>query len=380
MKHAKLSASSSHRWLACPPILALEEGLPDTGTSYSREGTDAHTLSELKLRRVTGKEVNEADFENFSVSSEFYNEEMEEMTDMFVDRVVELYNGYDDALIELEQRVSYAKWAPGGFGTSDVVIATPDTLEIVDLKYGKGVQVYAKQNPQLMLYALGSYEKFNWLFDFETIKMTIVQPRLDHIDTFEIDVQELLYWANNYVAPRAAQADIGIGDWDIEKDVLQFSKVRAQLRPRALKNFELLERHNYKEAPLLELNEIADILKEADEIKKWIKDIEYYALEQVRDKGETLPGFKLVEGRSNRKVVDEQKLATKLASEGFTDIYKPLQLETITKLEKLVGKNHLAECAGDLLIKPQGKPVLVPETDKRPAIGSASSAIEDFEE
>ncbi|MDA9472667.1 DUF2800 domain-containing protein [Enterococcus sp. 5H] len=381
--HALLGASGSHRWLVCPPIARLESEIEDRGSVFAEEGTAAHDLSELKLMYQTekiNKRTFNTRFNKFKKENEFYSKEMDEYTDEYVDRVLEAYNSYPSADIDLEKKVDFSRWVPEGFGTSDVVILSDGIIEIIDLKYGKGVPVDAYQNPQIMLYALGSYVAYDMLYDFDTIKMTIIQPRLDSISSFEIPVEELLYWADNYVAPRAAQAWEGIGEWTITDDVVKWSKVAGQLRPRAEKNLELIDRYDYKEAPLLEPEEIAEILDRANEIKKWIEQVEYYALEQVRDHGAKIPGFKLVEGRSNRKITDPEKVAEILRSAGYDDLYKPEELLAMGELEKKVGKKNFSELVKEYITKPTGKPVLVVESDKREEIGSAASAAADFDE
>lgn len=378
-QHAYLSASSAHRWLICPPIIALESQFTDKGSKYAQEGTDAHYLSELKLREFKGENVTK-EIESFKETSSYYDGEMEEATELYKDLVIERLNHYEEPSMDLEVRVDFSKWVPDGFGTSDVVILADDVIEIIDLKYGKGVPVSAYQNPQLMLYALGAYATYDMIYDFSTARMTIVQPRLDNVSTFEIDVEELLYWANNYVAPRASQAYIGIGEWDINEDVMKFSKVRAQLRPRAEKNFEIIDKYIEEDEALLSDEEIAEILSRAEEIKSWVSHIESYALGQALD-GNEIPGFKLVEGRSNRKIVDEAAVAEKLLAEGFEaeKVYKPQSLETLTKLEKLVGKKKFSELVGDYVIKPQGKLTLVPNSDKRKAYNDAQADFEGIE-
>lgn len=386
VKHARLSASSSKRWLTCPPIIALEElsGEKDRTSSYAEEGTAAHTLSELKLQQYLSeggaKGAVTRKINKFTEENAWYNQEMEEATTLYRDYVVEILNNHDDlAQIELEQRVKFDKWVPGGFGTSDVVITSPGHIEIIDLKYGKGIKVDAYQNPQLMLYALGAYEKYDFLYDFEKVTMTIVQPRLDHVDSFTVDAEELLYWADNYVAPRAAQADIGIGEWNITEDVTQFSKVRGRLRPQHDQNKAFIEKYEYGEAALLEPHEVADVLAEADQIKKWLKDVENFALQAMLD-GQEIDGFKVVEGRSNRKINDETGLANKLRELGFedADLYRAPQLQTLGKLEKLVGKQEFAEVSADYVSKPTGKPTITTIDDKRPALSSEADAQDDF--
>ncbi|HER1720131.1 TPA: DUF2800 domain-containing protein, partial [Streptococcus pyogenes] len=224
--HALLSASSAHRWLYCPMLPRLEADYPSRDTVYTQEGTSAHELSEIKLMYKFGK-ITKRKFNTltkaFKENSDFYNEEMEEMTELYTDIVMEHLNAYENAEIELEKRVDFSDWVPGGFGTSDVVILADGVIEIIDLKYGKGMPVSANQNPQMGLYALGAYASYDMVYDFDRIKMTIIQPRLDSVSSVDIYVEELLYWADNVVLPMAAQADAGIGDWNLSEKVLQWS-------------------------------------------------------------------------------------------------------------------------------------------------------------
>lgn len=382
--HALLGASSAHRWLICPPIARLEEQFKDRGSSFAEEGTAAHELAELALAKrfklMATRSVN-TKLKKFRSENSYYDQSMEDYVETYCDLVEERVNHYQDAVIELEQKVDFTKWVPEGFGTSDVVVLADNTIEIIDLKYGKGVPVDAYLNPQLMLYALGAVDKYDIIYEFETVCMTIVQPRLDNISTFEIDKEELLYWADNYVAPRAAQAWEGTGEWTITDDVVKFSKVRAQLRLRAERNFSLVDKYELKESPLLTNEEIAEILDRAPEIKKWLDHVEQYALNKALTEGEEFPGWKVVAGRSNRKISDEESLLFLLEAEGFEDdeILKPRALQAIGQLEKVVGKKRFAELASDFIVKPEGKPVLVTEKDKRPALNSMENALNDFE-
>lgn len=382
--HALLGASSAHRWLICPPIARLEETIKDRGSSFAEEGTAAHELAELMLNKrfklISTRSVN-SKLKKFKAENSYYDQSMEDYVSNYCDLVEERANNYEHATIELEQRVDFSQWVPEGFGTSDVVILADSVIEIIDLKYGKGVPVDAYLNPQLMLYALGAVDKYDLIYEFETVRMTIVQPRLDNISTFEIEKDELLYWADNYVAPRAVQAYEGNGEWTITDDVVKFSKVRAQLRPRAEKNFEVIDKYDFQEPPLLTNEEIAEILDRAPEIKKWIEHVESFALNKALTEGEEYPGWKLVAGRSNRKISDSEGLLMVLEVEGFEDedILKPQELKAIGQLEKVVGKKKFAELSADYVIKPEGKPVLVVESDKRPALNGIESAEGDFE-
>lgn len=373
--HALLSASSAHRWLYCPMLPRLEAEYPSRDTVYTREGTSAHELSELKLMYKSGK-INKRKFNSlvkaFKESTDFYNEEMEEMTELYTDIVMEHFNFYENAEMELEKRVDFSDWVPNGFGTSDVVILADNVIEIIDLKYGKGMPVSAKQNPQMGLYALGAYANYDMIYDFDRIKMTIVQPRLDSVSSVEIYVEELLYWADNVVLPMAAQADVGIGDWDLSEKVLKWSPVAAKLVPRAQENWQLIDKYDYKEPIYLSDEAIAEILDKASGIKKWIESVEAYALSQALQ-GNDVPGYKVVEGRSNRVIRDKEAAAQVLKENGFEDIYKPQDLLALGQLEKVVGKITFAELLSDYIDKPQGKPVLVPESDKRPVFNDTSN-------
>ncbi|MGT2755400.1 DUF2800 domain-containing protein [Streptococcus ovis] len=380
--HALLSASSAHRWLQCPMLPRLEAGEPSRDTVYTQEGTCAHELAEIKLLYKSGK-INKREFNKrikaFKERADFYDEEMEEMTEVYTDIVMEHFNTYDHADIELEKRVDFSDWVPNGFGTSDVVILADNTIEIIDLKYGKGVPVSAKLNPQMSLYALGAFATYDMVYDFDTIKMTIVQPRLDSVSTSEIHVEELLYWADNYVRPRASQAEIGIGDWDLNAEVLKWSPVAAKLVPWAQQNWEIIDRHELQEPVFLSDEALKEILDKASDIKKWVESVEAYALKQALDGKEVL-GYKLVEGRSNRVITDKDKAADILHDNGFDDeIYKPKELLAMGALEKLIGKSLFTELLAEVIDKPQGKPVLVPTSDKRPALNSLEQAIKDFE-
>ncbi|HER8649490.1 TPA: DUF2800 domain-containing protein, partial [Streptococcus pyogenes] len=282
------------------------------------------------------------------------------------------------AEIELEKRIDFSDWVPGGFGTSDVVILADGVIEIIDLKYGKGMPVSANQNPQMGLYALGAYASYDMVYDFDRIKMTIIQPRLDSVSSVDIYVEELLYWADNVVLPMAAQADAGIGDWNLSEKVLQWSPVAAKLVPRAQENWELIDKYDYQEPVYLSDEAVAEILDKASAIKKWVESVEAYALKEALS-GKEVPGYKIVEGRSNRVLTNKEAAATILEKNGFEDIYKPKELLSMGALEKMVGKKRFEDMMAFILDKPQGKPVLVKNSDKRPALNSLEQAIKEFE-
>ena len=381
--HARLSPSASHRWINCPGSVHLAEQCPpQTGSAYTAEGTEAHELAELKLRKFN--EEGTGDFldkklEKSRSEFEYYCGELEEATDFYFDIVTEkLIEGGPDAELMIEQRFSLDKWVPDSFGSADAVIIAGHTSEVCDLKYGKGVKVDAVGNPQLRLYGLGAAELFGDLYDFDTVRVTIIQPRLDHVSTEEISLAELRDWAEKWVAPAAKLAmsntdEVHCGDW------CQFCPAKAICRERAEANLELA-RHDFKKPALLTDEEIGEILRRAEEVQKWVADVSAYALEQALA-GKQYDGWKLVEGRSIRKYADEIKVADTLRAAGYDDamLYER-KLNGITNMEKLVGKKKLTELLGNLLVKPAGKPVLVPESDKREAINTTEAAKADFTE
>ncbi len=382
--HALLSASGSVRWLACPPSARLEEQLPDETSSYAQEGTFAHSLAELHLKsylgRIAAKEYTKK-LEQLK-KHDFYCQEMEDYIQQYFDLAVEKINEAltrsKDASIFVEQRLDFSPWVPEGFGTGDVVLISDGLLEVIDLKYGKGVPVDAESNSQMRLYGLGALNQFDMLYDIETVRMTIVQPRLDSVSSEELSTQELLAWGGEVVKPKAELADKGEGEF-CAGDHCRFCRAKATCRARAEANLELA-RYDFQDPPLLDSDEIAEILFKAEELQKWAKDIQDYALDQAQNHGIKFTGWKLVEGRSNRKYSDEEAVKTKLVAEGYEEkkILKEPELLGITAMEKAIGKKKFSELLSDLVIKPAGRPTLVPESDKRPEIQSIDSAIADF--
>ena len=377
--HSRFPASASHRWMNCPGSIRLSEQVPqETTTSYAEEGTLAHAIAEQKLLIAIDKTVKAAELKKLT-KDPMYDGEMDEATTFYAGLVMEHYNAAgDSAELMIEQRVDFSDWVPDGFGTSDAIIVNDDTIEVIDLKYGKGVRVDAEGNSQMRLYALGACAMFGDLYDFEKVRMTIVQPRLDHVSTEELTLDYLLQWAQIYVVPAALEAakddaPLAAGDW------CRWCPARAICRKRAEANLELA-RYDFQPGDLLEPDEIAEILGKVDELTKWAADIEAYALQQALN-GEHYDGYKLVEGRSVRKYKDELQVAEKLKAEGFSEaVLYERKLLGITAMEKLVGKKKFTETLGDLVEKPAGKPVLVPESDKREAINSAAQAAADFKD
>lgn len=389
--HAVLSASGAHRWMACTPSAALEKDIPDQSSEFAMEGTAAHELSEIYLMHETGeisKLARTRRINKFRENSTYFTEDMIDYVEKYVDVVVEKMNEAkarsSDAIVLLEQRLDFSEWVPNGFGTGDVVIISDGTLEVIDLKYGKGVAVSAVDNPQLRLYGLGAFNQYDMLYDIENITMTIVQPRLDSVSSETMDAKTLVDWAEQEVKPKADLAWDGEGEF-VAGDHCRFCKIRATCRARAEENLELAKQAFSDEAETetidptqLNLNEIGQVLFKIDQLEKWAKDVKAYAQEQAVNHEETIPGWKVVEGRSNRKYVDEEKVLEVLKPGHELDKIAPRKILGITAMEKVLGKKLFASNLGDLVIKPKGKPTLVPESDKRPALNSAEQAKDVF--
>ena len=368
--HAILSASSAYRWTACTPSARLEENYENTSSVFAAEGTLAHELGELKLRHML-QELGEVQFiksHKEIEKHELFSPDMPDYVDIYRDTCMEKLSAARsttaDAVCHVEQRLDFSSWVPEGFGTGDFVIIADGTLEVVDLKYGKGVPVSAEDNIQMRLYALGAISQFEFLYDIEKVRMTIVQPRLDSISTDEISAAELLAWADEFIKPKAELAFKGEGEFCAGSHC-GFCRAKAVCRARAEHNLELAK-FEFAAPLTLENTEIAEILARADELTKWASDIQTFALEQAVA-GHEFPGWKVVEGRSNRKYSDAGFVHDALMAAGYEEktILKEPELLTLTNMEKLVGKKKLTDLIGHLIEKPPGKPVLVVESDKR---------------
>jgi len=381
--HAILSASGSKRWLACPPSAQLEQRFPEETSEYADEGSFAHELAELYLSLYLEKITKRTFNQRLKKLTEnpFYSQEMLDHVLVYVDFAVERINEArartSDAVIMVEQRLDFSPWVPEGFGTGDTVIIADGVLDVIDLKYGKGVPVSAEDNSQMKLYGLGAVNLFELLYDIQAVRVTICQPRLDSISADEISVEELNWWADNVVRPLANLAIMGQGEYSAG-DHCRFCRARYTCRARAENNLELAK-YDFGLPELLSDAEIADILTKSEQLQKWAKDVYDFALDQAENHGKKWQGWKLVEGRSTRKYADEEKVAETLvwANYPVETIYTQ-SLLGITAMEKVIGKKKFGELLEDLIIKPPGKPTLVPESDKRPEISSAASAAEDF--
>lgn len=361
--HAKLSASSSHRWLHCPGSIKAEEGYADSSSEHANEGSAAHWLGETCL-------------ESGQQASEFLGQTLADYQVVVTDEMVDAVQQYLDYVRSLggnrlvEQRVDFSHVVPEGFGTADAIVMSGYTLHIVDLKYGKGVKVYAENNSQAMLYALGVLHDYDYLFQPEKIVLTIVQPRLDHIDEWEVTMDQLQTFAS--FAQTAANLALQDNAPRYPSDkACQWCKAKAECV--ALKN-EIEQTltasfDNISAIPLpdkLTLEQISNILSSKKLVTSFLEAVEKFAMARLSN-GEEMPGFKLVAGRSNRVISDEDFAVRILHQSGYKDeqIYKPVTLKSITELEKLMGKKEFSLTLGDVVVKPEGTPTIAPTSDPR---------------
>ena len=373
--HARLNASASHRWMMCPPSVRLSERFADKPSRYAEEGTFLHELCELKLHRYLGDMTPEALEAQYAVhrDSDFYSDEAESVTDEYVSFCVETIEAVrascPDPLILVEHRLDYSEYVPEGFGTGDLVIVADGVLEVVDFKGGRGVRVEAERNSQLMLYGLGALLEFDPLYDIRNVRMTIVQPRLNNISTYETTTDELIRWAEKEVRPKALLAYEGKGEF-CAGEWCRFCRARYTCRKRSEYHIRLAER-DFKAPDLLTDEEILDILPVAESLHNWVADLIAYATQQAVD-GKAWPGYKLVAGRSVRKYTSEAEVIRAATEAGYTDIYKTTLLG-VGDLEKRMGRKKFSEVLGKYVVKPVGAPQLVPESDPRKPYSDAAS-------
>ena len=369
--HAILSPSSAHRWLNCTRSARLELEFSDKETAAAAEGTAAHALCEHKVKKALKQRSSRP-------VSQFDSDEMEELTDAYRDYVIEQLTQErqlcPDAQMFIETRLDLTPYVPGSYGTCDCLIVSDKKLHIIDFKYGQGVLVEAERNPQMMLYALGALDIYYGLYDFKEVEMTIFQPRRENVSTWSESVDELRKWAHEELKPKAELADSGEGEFS-SGDWCLFCKAAIKCRARAQAKLELAKQE-FSLPPLLTDEEIEDILPKLSDLTKWANDILAYATDAALNHGKQWRGFKVVEGRSVRKYSDEDAVIKAANCAGYTDIFKT-SLITLTEMEKLMGKKKFKETLGGLVIKPQGKPTLVPAADKRPAI-TGNDAKSDF--
>lgn len=364
-RHAILAASASKRWMACPPSARLCAELPDKSSSYALQGTDAHELAAYKVLHAIGENVKDPT-ENLT----FFDQEMDGYTDAYRDFVMEKYmdakKHCKDPVLLVEQKLDFSEWVPEGYGTGDAVIVADDILHVIDLKFGMGVIVNAEENPQLMCYGLGALSLFDGIYDIQSVRLSIFQPRRDNISTYEISKEDLLRWARDILSPAAELAFSGGGEFHAG-DHCQFCKLKATCRKRAEYNLEMA-RYDFEMPSQLSETEISLILPRIDELTAWANDIREYALKQAMA-GTEFPGYKLVAGRSVTRYTDDNAVAAAVISAGYDPYEKKLM--GITAMRSMLGKDQFNTVLSNLIHKPQGKPTLVPSSDKRPAINTA---------
>lgn len=367
-KHSILPPSGSHRWLNCTPSARLEQEFNDTESEAAKEGTAAHALCEHKLKKALH-------IRSRRPVSDYGSDEMEECADAYVDFIMEQAEAAKqvckDPIVLIEQHLDFSCYVPDGFGTGDCIIISDEKLHIVDFKYGMGVLVEAKDNPQMKLYALGALELYDALYDINEVSMTIFQPRRENVSTWTIPVTDLRDWAENELKPKAQMAYNGEGEW------CTFCRAAVRCRARAEEKLKLAQKE-FKMPPLLTDAEIEEIISVLPDLTKWANEITVYATDAAVNHGKEWSGFKVVEGRSVRKYRDEEEVAEAAQKAGYTDIYRT-SLITLTEMQKLMGRQKFEEILGSLIYKPPGKPTLVPATDKRPAM-NITNTINEFNE
>jgi len=382
--HAKLSASGSAKWLVCTPSANLEATLPDEDSEFAKEGTFAHAMFEQDLLMMLGRPTKPLPKDLLHFDTAELREYVAEAVNVAWDRIIDAYSRCKDPVILVEQRLDFSMWVPEGFGTGDLVIITDDLVEVLDLKYGKGIYVDPMENSQLRLYGLGAYYELCHLYDIQRVRMTVLQPRLSNFRSEELSMDELLEWGKQEVMPRAKAAWVGAGKFVPGNHCRDgFCRARYVCPARAQASLEVAKAEFSSPVPpaveTLTMDRIAALLPQADMVIDWFNDLKAHALKQAVEHGITVPGFKVVEGRSNRKYSDHDAVAAKLKDSGIPEeIMYERSLLGITAMESAIGKKKFTELLGDLIVKPSGKPTLVPEGDKRPALALAASAAEDF--
>lgn len=370
-QHAILSASSSNRWIHCPPSVRLSEGFENKSSQYAQQGTDAHTLCEYKLHQYLGDKR-----EDPRTKLEFYDEEMEQCSESYatfvMGEVAKARQTTADPIVIVEQRLDFSRFVPDGFGTGDCLVIADGTLSVIDMKYGLGILVDAYQNPQMMCYALGALELFDGIYDLQEVKMTIFQPRRENVSTYTVSKADLLQWAEDVLVPAAQLAFKGEGEYQRGKWCV-FCLAKNNCRSRAEQNLELAK-YEFKNRDLLGDDEIEDILEKVDDLVSWSNDIKDYALKLALS-GKQWVNHKLVEGRSSRKYSNDNDVAAAVIKAGYDPYDK--KLLGVTAMTKALGKAKFDELLSDYIVKPPGKLTLVTNSDKRQAV-TINNANEEF--
>ena len=404
--HAVLSASAAKRWLNCPPSARLNEQFPNVSSEFAEEGTAAHELCEYKVRKYLHDRIERP-------QSDYYTEEIEQATDVYAEFVIGIIedmkaNG-TEPLALVEEKLDYSHIAPSGFGTGDMIVIGKNAdgkglLHIIDYKNGKGVFVDADHNPQMMLYALGALHAYDYIYDVEIVRMSIVQPRLENISTCEISVDELNAWAES-IKPIAKMAYEGKGeqhpgDWcrfckakpgcqagkdealalcredflDLDAGAFDGSAEESDMTAPYEADTQTVV---FKQPGLIPLSELAEILPTLNRINSWIEAVFAFVSSEAINHGVPIPGYKVVEGRSKRIFTDTKAVVDTAVQNGYTDLYKQ-SLISLTEFEKMMGKKRFQELLGEYVAKPPGKLALVPESDPREAVDLTAAPDQEF--
>jgi hypothetical protein len=379
--HALLSASGASRWINCTPSPRLEENFLNESSPFAEEGTLAHEFAELLLKKqlkiITGKEYTRLAAPH--VANKFYSVEMLDEVQKHVDYVKQQFAAAKrrdpHAIILIEEKVDITHLIEEGFGTCDVIIIGNGTLEVIDLKYGKGLRVSAENNPQLKLYGSGALEAYELIHDIDNVRLTINQPRLDSISSWDINVEDLAQWGQEVVKPKAVEAYAGRGD-QVVGDWCHFCKASARCKAQS-DNAIKTAKAEFTEIQLLDDAELIEIYKNIPNVSKWFEKVNNYVYGEALA-GKQWPEHKLVEGRSNRVWANDNSVTEILYNEGYKEGHVfNYKLKGIGDIEKLVGKKNFDDLLGEVVIKPAGNPSLVHVSDKRPAMGN-SQAQSDF--
>lgn len=380
-QHALLSASSAHRWLHCTGSPLLEKEFPDTTSVYAQEGTLAHELCELKLKKYTTvmPKGTYTRAHNKIMKSELWQNEMEGTSEAYLEYVKEIMLACEIApAVLIEKRVDFSRYVPEGFGTADCLMLAGDTLHVIDYKHGKGVVVDAAHNPQMMLYALGAMDELSLLYRFKSVHMTIVQPRVNNISEFTMTADELREWGESVVKPKAEAAISGKGEFEAG-DWCRFCRAKQQCKTRYESNDSLYPELSARHDPrLITLEELGEYLKRGRDMAAWLEDMKEYALSESLA-GADVPGWKAVEGRGSRAFTDTDAAVDTLIKNGIDEsVLYERRVLTLAQMEKAVGKKAFGEIVGNLVVKNPGKPTLVEESDKRPRITNQPTAADVF--
>ena len=378
--HALLSASGAHRWMNCTPSAILESQFPDTTSEAAKEGTLAHELAEAKVMHymhIDGFTKRKLTIKTNKLKKDpLWQAEMERYTDEYLDFIkTEALSYKVHPFVKVEEKIDLTAYVPDGFGTADCIIIAAGVLQVIDLKYGKGVPVSPERNEQLMLYALGAYAKYGFLFDIKSVKLSIVQPRIDNTSSWVITIESLLEFGE-MVKEKANVAIKGEGAHN-PGDWCRFCRARRNCRARADENVKLAFATE-KKPPLITNEEVGEYLRLGEDVAKWLSDLKDYALTECLA-GKDVPGWKAVEGRSSREWTNMEEAFNAISEDGMDEamLYerKPLSL---AQVEKLMGKAHFNDVCAIYVTKKPGKPTLVTESDKREAITNKTTADEAF--